>query len=285
MTSAAFSDLMTDTAMKSCVAAVPILLLLPAVLKAQEKTPGDPVRVFALNAALGGITAGIARAAQDESPWGAIVRGSAGGIVVFAGKSIAARTRNGTIIGRPLAALGESEIRNASAGARLLDEFVIPYGPVRVYLTRDNWKPQPRLDLSTVGAATYFLMVKDGARFDPRRSFRYGAIVIAHSGLGDLQSAGVILLNPWNAEALPWKNARGHESVHLVQADFVSAVWNEPLETWILSSLPSGKSIHRNFDFGVLNILWTAMNHLIPYGNRPWEQEAYLLTKGIRPPF
>src|SRR5687767_10667523 len=111
-----------------------IFVASPVTLSSQQDLP-KPIgttRLVVFNSLIGGFSAGIASAAGERPFWKGFLRGAAGGAVVFAGKRIIAEEGSlASWSGRQIAAIGASEVRNAGAGRRVMEEIVLPLGPFR----------------------------------------------------------------------------------------------------------------------------------------------------------
>lgn len=96
---------------------------------------GQELVTAGINALLGGATAAGMRLIRGESAsesWSAFWTGTLGGGVTYAGKRVAVERFGGAgFLGRELATVGGSMVRNASAGRGVLEELVLPVGPVR----------------------------------------------------------------------------------------------------------------------------------------------------------
>jgi hypothetical protein len=245
------------------------------------------------NAVLGGITAGLLQELRGGSFWPAFRAGALGGAVAYAGRRIAVEqfTLAG-LLGRELAAVGTSVVRNASDGRGMLDQLVLPLGLARLYLERDTAAARPlnarlKLDLPTVLATTY-LGLQGDVHFDLSASLSSGAPVFASFGRWSdgnwrgNQAAGAIWLrgNPDDPNPDAERPAvLAHERVHILQYDFSLLAWSEPTERWLSARVPGGSWVHRHLDLGLHLGPWAMANWLIPYQQRPWEHEAHFLSR------
>ena len=247
-------------------------------------------RLVLINAGLGGFTAGLMRAAHGESFISGFAKGAAGGAVVSAGRSIIAKDgARYAWSGRMLAAIGSSEIRNVSQGRSMLSEIIVPVGFVRLYVTTTRHiKIAPRLDVAGAFATIAYARYED-TWFDWRESLVAGAIVFTQPEASDplgSQRAGVIRVadippNVYRSgQNFVRPSVTRHELVHATQYDFISDVWGEPLEGWILGKLKNGPVIHRYLDLGLIHPLITGVATLIEHDKRPWEVEANSISNG-----
>jgi hypothetical protein len=245
--------------------------------------------VLAVNAALGGLTAGIWRASTGHSFWRGFVRGASAGGAVFVGKRIIAARKPWTWwTGREIAAIGSAEVLNAAEGRPVLDRVALPLGPVRLHVTtRSGFHVNPRLDLSTTVAAIYVASRSD-TQFGWRETLSTGSLVFltpeVAGGVGS-HAAGVVTINEFvpDGNFFLLENKRGvlsHEMVHAAQYDFLSIAWGDPVEDMLAEKIPGGVTARRYIDFGILVPVHAALNNLMRPKNRPWEKEATAFASG-----
>jgi hypothetical protein len=246
-----------------------------------------------INAALGGFTAGIARKSSGETFWDSFWRGALGGSVHYSGKVISARDFAGAgLLGRQTASLGSSMVRNASVGRGFVDQVVVPVGPVRIYIDRKSGTPvRTKLDLVT-GIGTAYAAVHSRSGLDLNASLSSGALVFTlpeeFAGWSQQAAAfgGVIMYreNPQRTDAgLDW--LLSHEIVHVAQHDFLTTIWSQPAESWLMGNVLGGPfaTASRYIDLGLYRAITAPLTYyLIPTAHNPWEQEALFL--GARPP-
>jgi hypothetical protein len=233
-----------------------------------------------INALLGGATVAVTRMIRGESAWGGFLTGLAGGGAVYLGKRVAVEEFGGAgFLGREIASVGGSVIRNASAGRTPFDEVVLPLGPARLYVSGAGIVP--RLDLATVAVTGAFMVTHD-ARLDFAESLSSGAVILrGNAPTPGLSAAGVILTWP-DLPQSEGPRLMAHERVHIVQYDQAFLSWAEPAERWILGSASSG--ILEHIDLGGLALgVRTGLDLTFDYASRPWEQEAYLLSQLVHP--
>lgn len=247
-----------------------------------ESGARQELTVAGLNVLLGGVTAAAARAWRGEPVLRGFWVGAAGGGVIYAGKRIAVENFDGAgLIGREVASVGGSMVRNAAAGLSPLEEVVLPIGPVRLYVSRD--RVTPRLDVGSVVAASAFVLYYD-ARLDTRASLSSGALILRGDGpMPGLSSAGTVMV--WH-DLPPEEGPRllAHERVHILQYDQAFLSWGERPERRLAGHVPGPSGFLDYLDTGALVLGARAgLTALIPYADRPWEREAYLLAQIAHP--
>jgi hypothetical protein len=261
----------------------------------RSRTAGQ-VQTVAVNAALGGVTAGVLRVVHGGRFGGAFARGAAGGALTYAGKRIAVRQFDGAgLLGREVAAVGSSVSYNAGAGVPALRRIVLPFGPIRFYLRPGDASPlRVRVDAATVGALAYALLHVDN-RLDFGQSLSSGTPVFRrYDDPGNVpwegvQVAGVVQVRHAPAERMPGftlsdevrtylADVAAHERVHVIQYDQSFLLWAAPAEDAVLDRSRLGRSIHRHVDLGLNVPVWAALNGVVGPNARPWEREAYFLS-------
>lgn len=255
---------------------------------------GEALTVAA-NALVGGVSAGLQLRARGGSFRDGFVRGAAGGALTYAGKRVSAETFGGAgLLGRQVAAVGSSLSRNAADGRGALERVMLPLGPVRLYVERGaagGTRLQPRLDLAALAAAGY-AATRPGARLDARESLLSGALVFtrpgdaAELGFNGMQAAGVIQVRvrhpgspPDPAFAEQVARTTAHERVHVVQYDQTFLLWAAPAERALMDGARWSRGINRWADLGLNAPLLMGMGAVVPYEARPWEKEAYFLSR------
>lgn len=255
---------------------------------------GDEVELIGANALLGGLTAGLAMWARGEPFLEAFGLGSIGGAVQYAGKRLAtARAPGAGLAGRAIGALGASMVRNVAADRGVLDRWHMPFGPI-VFdfgFAPDSQGVRVRLHLGR----TIFLarmIVNDELELDVAETVSAGAPVFEAprrmiQGYNGREIGGMEL---WSTIALsdrgllpPFDYGRllAHERVHLVQDDFLNIAWADPLDDWLVRRLPWGETIVRYVDVGGAYMAIAGVFLLmLPYEDRPWEDEAARLEAG-----
>jgi hypothetical protein len=250
--------------------------------------------VLSSNAFVGGLTGGIAQRLRGGSFRDGFARGALGGAVVYAGKRIVVEDFDGAgLLGRQVAAVGSSVVRNAADGRPSLERLVFPLGPVRLYVDRGaeaRTRVQPRVDLVQL-AWLGWAAQEPRLGFDARESLSSGAPVFRVDGLilqprytdvetdvHGLQTSGVIFLSDipeWMAEfnlaTLP------HERVHVLQDDYLFLNWAEPATRPFLDRLPA-RGIGRYLDLNGALVVHAALELLLSREHQPWELEADFLA-------
>ncbi|MDB4951116.1 MAG: hypothetical protein JWM27_3765 [Gemmatimonadetes bacterium] len=254
-------------------------------------------QTVAANALLGGLTAGMMRVAHGGRFGGAFVRGAAGGALVYAGKrTVVHRFYGAGLLGRQIASVGSSVSYNAAAGTGALDRLMLPVGPVRVYVSpRGRRTVHVRVDAATLATLGYVALRRDNA-FDLSATLSTGAPVFRHyatPGQVDwegAQVAGVVQLRHAPYERTPGvvvsaavreyvDDVAAHERVHVLQYDQSFLLWSAPAEDGILQPSRAGRALHRWVDLGLNLPLWAALNEAVGHRERPWEREAYFLSR------
>jgi len=245
------------------------------------------LQVVGVNAALGGLTAGVVSKARGGSFFGAFGRGVLGGAGVYAGKRVAAaRFAGAGLLGRQMAAVGGSVVRNAADGRAPFARLVLPAGLGRVYVDRTTSATKLRLsaDLSTVVTTAYALS-RSELRFDLAGSLSAGLPVFGArdgfqgTGWDGRHVAGVIWVRDAVADrqgGIVRSQVLAHEVVHAAQNDFAFTVWSLPAEARLARRLLGPAS--RYVDLGLQVPALGAATLLADYHQRPWEREAHYLS-------
>jgi len=246
-------------------------------------------RLLAINMAIGGITAGAWRLGTGRPFWNGFARGAAAGGAVFAGKRLVAEEKPWTWwTGRGVAALASAEVRNAAENRRVMEQAVIPLGPIRLHLVREpRFRGAVRLDLATSVTALYVGSRKD-TKFGWRETLSSGALVFLSSSVrGGVGShfAGVVVLDEFvpDGKFIPLERKRGvltHELIHAAQYDFLAIALGDPLEDAIAGKVRAFAAVHRYVDAGLLVPVHAGLNGLMSPRNRPWEKEARSFDSG-----
>lgn len=258
--------------------------------------PSTPTKVtfgarmtnLAINVAIGSVT-GLVWATIRQSPkWKGVEQGSAGGLLMSAGRQIAASPFAGSgLVGRQVSAAGVS--LTASTGEQNTT-FAFPIGPISLEESEGSY--DWRLNLGEF-VAMVTLVISPNTRLDLHKSLSSGAAVFrdrrsnfGHAGdieLTAVAQLGTIRLSrsafdPFTGKA----NVIYHENVHILQDDYFEEAIALPAERVAIEHLPFGRRFLRHFDLGLLGPnLESGLNTLIPYRSRPWEREAYALTANL----
>jgi len=260
-----------------------------------ERQPPDWVAHFTIlsaNAVVGGLTAGIGQKLQGGSFEDGFTRGFLGGTVVYAGKRVAAEDFPGSgLLGRGVAGVGASVVRNALDGRPSLDRMILPLGPARIHVQR-GVVPATRikLDLNTL-VMTGVALAKDGLEFDAAASLSAGAPVFNAPGrlIGTsqdtLRASGKVVENVILLSDLPWRTRReareifAHERVHVIQREQLFLTIAEPIGARLVERVPGLPRVYDYFDIHFTDLLFALL--ALPfseYDDRPWEMEAFRLT-------
>ncbi len=252
--------------------------------------------LIAVNALLGGTTAGILRAVRGESFLEGFAAGLAGGALVYAGKRVVAQPFVGAgLAGRQLAAFGNTVIRNASDARPVFSEVIVMLGPIPGRLliaTGGRVKVRPQLDLVSLGGLVYGA-VSSRYSIDWGTSWSSGAAVFVDdsrleravdlpTGVTDRIAGqtvgGNIFLTPYAALQ---PGVLEHERVHVIQFDFVTAAWGDRVDSALLSE--NGAKLDRYVKLNLLPAMLGFINQAIVLPDDreglPWEVEAHTLAQ------
>lgn len=250
---------------------------------------GD-VTFLGANAILAGVTAGIRQALSGGSFEEGFTKGAFGGAIAYGGRRLAVRDFAGAgFLGRQLSAVGISIASNAADGVPVLSRFTLPVGPVSVDLRRDDGlSAGVRVDANAT-AALLGAVMDERLEWDARASLSAGAPVFraprhipagsTGNGALGIARAGTVVLGR-DAENVPGTAVLAHERVHVLQYDFLQALWGDPLEMWFGARLPFGETVLRFVRPGVIApTLHEAVSSAIDldWRDRPWEIEASFL--------
>jgi hypothetical protein len=238
-----------------------------------------------LNALIAGLTAaGIAVA--GKRPIGeAFLGGTAGGLIGYGGKVVAAERWTGAgLVGRQIGGLGGSFVANASEGEPLFQRVTLPVGPVFFRIDPgDPTRVHARLDLPALAHVLYGVL-HPAMQIEWNSTLSSGLPVFsdreARSGHGRYVLGAIVLHRPPESDLGPAHYSRvlRHERVHALQHDFSSIVIGERFDRFVLSHVPGADRItgvgHLRLDF----LVWGSLAIALPTDAQPWEREAYFLT-------
>lgn len=240
-----------------------------------------------LNALAGGLTAGLWQELSDGSFVDGFAGGTLGGGVVYAGKRLAAESFPGAgFLGRDVAAVGTSMVRNAADARPLLDSLMLPVGPLRLHLSR-RAPTAPRVEVNLYHLYwTAYGLAEDRLELDLGESLSSGAPVFRADRFlldGDdepvlgVAAGGVVMLSPQGPARA--ERSLAHERAHVLQRDFLHHAWFRPLEERLARRLPAGGFADRvDYDLMMPALLWSA--GALGWGNpldAPVESEAEFL--------
>lgn len=226
--------------------------------------PGDVV-YLGLNALVGGLTAGLWQELSDGSFGDAFAGGALGGGVSYAGKRVAAETFAGAgFLGREVAAVGASIVRNASDARPLLDSLRLPVGPLRVYVSpRDPGRFRLEADVHNLYRTAQGL-ADDDLRLDLGESLSSGLPVFrSDRALRDTRGravlgvavGGAVFLSP--VEGAAAERTLAHERSHVLQDDFLYHAWLRPLEDRFARTLPHDGFVNQvDYDVLLAGLRW-----------------------------
>jgi hypothetical protein len=276
---------------RAAVIALAFLLSGTPALEAQATPRWRPdagvgeVTFLGANTLIGALAGGIFQTLRGGSFSDGFTRGALGGAVVYAGKRLSGERFSGAgFLGREIAAVGASIVRNAGDGGPSLQRLVLPVGPLRLHLyPKGNHVVNLKVDLYELAWLGY-AMAEPALTLEVGKTFSAGAPVFLarnrsiRSGEDQVQGvtgAGTILIGGRDVsdEAATF----AHERVHVIQRDFYSQAWFLPLEERILRDTPLA-GLQRYVDINILTPLWlSAWSGLIGRENRPEEIEASFL--------
>jgi hypothetical protein len=242
---------------------------------------------------IGGVTAGVMQHIRGGSFSRGFVKGMLGGGIVWAGKLVAAQRFSGSgFLGREVAAVGSSMVHNTGSGQSLLEELVLPVGPIRLYVRPGARVPfVPKVDVLASAWLAYGI-VESELDFDAGESISSGAPVFRTDGkvlkfgsdsmhAAGLMNAGVIFVADVPAFGSDFtRRALAHERVHVIQGDQLFLWWTDPAEEWVVGKARGADRVLRHVDFNLSTNLLELLGRFFPeHGDRPWEMEAIFLTR------
>jgi hypothetical protein len=248
---------------------------------------------LSVNAAIGGLTAGLVQRFRGGSFADAFVSGVLGGATTYAGKRVAAERFAGAgAIGRIVSATGASMARNATSGQLLLSRITVPVGPVWLDVRRGmaGTSVGARVDPVALGWFVYGLAEPE-LHFDAGESLSAGAAVFRTRGkllsFGDderhaagVTNAGIIFLADIPAYGDSFeRRALAHERVHVLQEDALAIMWTDPLASHVMSGLGA----YSPSRYVAVNLSTELMRTLARFESRhearPWEMESIFLAR------
>jgi hypothetical protein len=243
------------------------------------------------NALLGGISGGVMLKVRGGSFGDGFLRGLAGGTVVYTGKRVAAERFGGAgLVGREIAAIGSSMVRNAGDGIGVLDRAVLPIGPARLYVQRGGERLRIRPDLTALGWMISGIAESE-LRFDAARSISSGAVVfvtdnrILVSGDDSVHASGIVESGVMYLADIPAfgrdysRLAFQHERIHVIQNDQIFLTMTDPVEDALMSRIPFLKRTVPWVDINLSSTFINAIGSRIPkHLERPWETEAIFFS-------
>jgi hypothetical protein len=196
------------------------------------------------------------------------------------------------LLGREVASVGASMVRNAGEGRGALELVVLPVGPARLYLQSTRPFVRVRPDLMATGWLLYAIQESE-LRFDFAMSVSAGAPVfladdrvILHGARDTAHAHGAMeggLIFMANVPAFgrePFRRLFEHERVHVLQSDQLFLTVTGPLEESLLARIPGARRLAGRVDVNLASSLMRVLNDRIPaYLDRPWETEAIFLSR------
>ena len=273
------------------------VLAFPTLAAAQHGYgPGDYPRwagdfaVLSANVLFSGVAAGLVPTARGGSFRDGFTRGAGGGVVVYAGKRIAAERWSGAgFAGRQVASIGSSMVWNAGAGRPSFEQVALPVGPVRIYLRTSGQGPrvQPRVDALAL-VATAYAATRPELEWDAAGSLSSGAMVFRAPGhelvVGGREVKGVtypatVLMESVTRDPGLLGTTFAHERVHVLQADQVFFAVGRPVQEAVSSRHPALRQLSRwvDLDVGAAAFAGTAWALKAEWIAQPWELEALYL--------
>jgi hypothetical protein len=242
-----------------------------------------------INGALGGFSAAMFALARGKNPWRAALVGFGGGVVLGAGKQITGEGFDGSgLLGRQVAALGTSLVRSASEDTLVV---LMPLGPMTFEVRpRAVDRVRPRFNLVGTGTVLYYVLRSD-TRIDVAASLSAGAPVFrfptetvsTRDGIifGRMDFGTIVLGTPTSPLTEQQRMTLPHETIHVLQYDFLEHSLTLPPERSILRILGVGEGFLRHVDIGAMSVLLAGVLQMqMDYDDRPWEKEAVWLTEG-----
>jgi len=212
-----------------------------------------------------------------------MARGAIAGAAVFAGKRLIGIGRPAYWwLGRELSSVAASEVANAGLGRPVLQDLVLPVGPVRFHVDRlAQRKVTPRLDLISVGLAIYSRS-DDDSRIGWRESLATGTLVFiapeTTNRIGNATGAIVSVseLAP-DGRFPPLESKRSilsHEMTHVSQWDFTFNAITDAGRQVIERRNPSLSRFARYIDLNLYAPFDVLIERTMDYKDQPWEREA-----------
>lgn len=259
---------------------------------AEPRWPGH-LAVLAGNATLGALTAGILQELRGGSFSDGFARGALGGSIGYLGKRVAVEDFAGAgLLGREVAAVGTSIVRNASEARPSFAELYLPLGPlpVRALVTLDgDNRFRPQVDASALGWLVYGL-TESRVGLDLGESISSGAPVFTARRRSLLNDRGMvsgstaertIFLSDPTARQFDPEHTLRHERVHVLQQDFTLTAWSDPFNRFLLGRLSLGPNVASYVTVDGVGWLFRLLEYgLFPgdrVGDAPSELEAEFL--------
>jgi hypothetical protein len=252
-----------------------------------------PISILSTNVLIGASTAGIVQKLRGGSFRDGFARGALGGLVHFAGKRVVVGDFDGAgLLGRQIASVGSSIVRNASEARAMFETVILPVGPVRLYVgTGAQRGVRAKVDVASLVWAAYAISERELV-IDGGMSASAGILVFktrnkylrqkgATDDLGGVATANMVFLSDVNALGQANRQrAFGHERVHILQQDAILSTLTAPISTWLLQRIPVGSTLERYVDVNISNQVLSALTVFFPdHADQPWEVEAEYLAR------
>jgi len=268
---------------------------LPSTIPPEEAAPcrehypswTGELAVYGANALLGGLSGGIMQELRGGSFRRGFTRGVAGGSIIYVGKRLAVeRFRYAGLMGREVAAVGGSMVRNAGEGQGLVERLYLPLGVARLEVHTPTGRLQLTPDLTAIGW-TIWAVTQSELTFDGSESLSSGTpvfktdnqVLVAHgdtthsSGVtnsGVVYYAGIPALGPVVSRKL-----LEHERIHVLQQDQLFLTVTDPAEELLMRQLPYLGRWSQRVDVNLSTELLRWLARWFPkHLERPWEAEA-----------
>lgn len=285
--------------LRCLVALVLIAAGWPTPVRAQEGDADPPqtwetrgwvgeVTFLGANALLSGVSSGLMQWLRDGSFQDGFTRGALGGAITYSGRRIVAENFWGAgLLGRQVAGVGSSVVRNAAEDRPAFSRISLPIGPANVYLVPGGARPlSMRLDIHGT-AWLVSAILDDRLQLDGDASLSAGAAVFRTprhmiGSDGDfargIMTGGIIVLGANAAEGAD--DTFAHERVHVLQYDYAQEVWGDPFEDWLATKLPGAPGLLKFVRPGILlPAIGSVVSEFVEvdWVDRPWELEAEYL--------
>lgn len=274
---------------------------LPSTIPPEEAPPcrehyptwAGELAAFGGNAVLGAISGGIMQELKGGSFRRGFTRGFAGGSVVYVGKRLSVeRFEASGLIGRQVAAVGSSMVRNAGEGAGMLEKLYLPLGVARLEVHTPTGHLQLTPDLTALGW-TIWALTQPELSFDRSASLSAGtpvfrtdnkalrvhgdtALISGVTNSGVILAVGIPALGP-----VVTRKLLAHERVHVLQEDQLFLTVTDPLEELVMRQLPFlGGWAASRVDINLSTELMRRLARWFPkHLERPWETEAIFFSR------
>jgi hypothetical protein len=239
------------------------------------------------NALLGGLSSGIMQELRGGSFRRGFTRGVAGGAVIYVGKRLAVERFEGSgLMGRELAAVGGSMVRNAGEGVGVLERLYLPLGVARLELNTPTRKLQLTPDITAL-VWTLWAVTQSELTLDRSASFSSGTPVfrtdnkVLRTGSDTTHSSGITNSGVIYIAGIPSlgpvvsRKQLEHERMHVLQEDQLFLTIMDPVEELLLEQIPYLGRWADRVDVNLSSELLRTLARWFPkHLERPWEAEA-----------